>query len=41
MLGKVKVAKYLDSKEIFRKNFFKQNNDFKDISLKKLYQKFL
>ena len=40
MLGKVKVAKYLDSKEIFRKtNFFKQNNDFKDISIKQIIPK--
>ena len=40
MLGKVKIAKYLDSKEIFRKtNFFKQNNDFKDISIKQIIPK--
>ncbi len=40
MLGKVKIAKYLDSKEIFRKtNFFKQNNEFKDISIKQIIPK--
>ena len=40
MLGKVKIAKYLDTKEIFNKtNFFKQNNNFKNISIKQIIPK--